>query len=306
MSARFPFAALQHSALCAAAIATGCGGGGADRCDRDEDCASGFCRADGTCAPAEADADPTAPDADPSAPDADPSGCVPDHDGVIARDEVPLAAGVSASFRVALDATVSTAGTQLPSGQREWSLTAALAGDADREVVLAAPGDAWWAEAFPGASYATALSAGSDLLGVFSIDDTRVRLLGVVSPDAGVTRTEIAYDPPVDVLRIPLATDAAWTTETTASGVVSGVIAAYTERYVNAVDAVGTMTTPYGEFPVVRIGVDFRQTLGAVVTTRRSYAFVAECFGTVATIVSQDYEPDDEFTDAAEVRRIIP
>jgi hypothetical protein len=282
-----------------------CGGGGADRCERDEDCASQFCRADGTCAPAEADGAP-GEDGPPGIPDGPPSGCVPDHDGVIARDEVPMRAGISARFRVALDATIATAGTQLPNGQREWDLTSALAADADTEVALVAPGSAWWAGSFPGASYATPLSAGSDLVGVFAIDDTRVRLLGVVSPDGGLTRTEITYDPPVDVLRLPLDTDAAWTVNTTASGLVSGVAAVYTERYVNRVDAVGTMTTPYGAFPVVRIGVDFRQTAGAVITTRRSYAWAAECFGTVATIVSQDYEPDDEFTDAAEVRRLIP
>jgi len=307
MSPRHRLVAPQHPGRCAALVAAlvaACAGGGADRCDRDDQCASGFCRADGTCAPADADATPGPDGAAP--PDGDGALCTPDHDGVIARDEVPLAAGRSARFRTAQDATISTAGTLLPSGLHQWSLTATLPGDADRDVVLAAPGAAWWAPDFPTASYATELSAGSDLSGVFSIDDTRVRLLGVVSPAGGVTRTEITYDPPVDVMRLPMATDAAWTVNTTATGVVSGVAAAYAERYVNAVDAIGTLATPYGEFPVVRLAVDFRQTVGAVVTTRRSFAFVAECFGTVGTIVSQDYEAGAEFTDASEVRRLVP
>jgi hypothetical protein len=294
---------MQQLACCAAAFAAACGGGGADRCDRDEDCASGFCRADGTCAPAEADAAGSI-DADLT-PDATTGACTPDHDGVIARAEVPLAAGRSATFRIAQDATVDTAGTLLPSGQREWTLAAALPGDLDTEVVLAAPAGAWWASSFPAASYATPLSASSNLIGVFSIDETRVRLLGVVSPSGGATRTEISYDPPVDVLRIPLATDAAWTVDTTATGLLSGVIAAYTEHYDYAADAVGTLATPYGDFPVVRLAVDFQQNAG-VITTRRSFAFLAECFGTVATITSQDYESGAEFTDAAEVRRLSP
>lgn len=291
--------------MCCVALAAGCAGGGADRCERDDQCASGFCRADGTCAPGEPDGAPGTPDGSGPGFDAPIGGCVPDHDGVIARDEVPLAAGRSATFRIATDATVSTAGVLQPDGHHQWTLDTALAGDADADVVLAAPTGAWWADDFPGASYATPLSATSDLIGVFAIDDTRVRLLGVVSPTGGVGRTEVTYDPAVDVMRMPLATDAAWTVDTTATGVVSGVIAGYTEHYDYAVDAVGTLATPYGEFPVVRVAIDFEQNAG-VITTRRSFAFMAECFGTVATIVSQDYESGAEFTDAAEVRRLAP
>jgi hypothetical protein len=284
--------------VCAAAA---CGGGDGDRCTRDDECASGFCRADGTCAPS-GDAGDVA---DASAADGTPSICTPDHDGMITRAEVPMAAGLGATFRIAEDATVSTAGTQMPSGMRRWDLGAALAGDADVDVVLASPAGAWWEAEFPSATYATELSAASDLLGVFALDDTRLRLLGVVSPAAGPTRTEVHYDPPVDLLQIPLATSASWSTTSTVTGQVNGVPGAYTEDYDHAVDAVGTLVTPYGEFPVVRIAVDFTQTTGVIVT-RRSFAFVAECFGTVATIVSQDYESNSEFTDAAEVRRLAP
>lgn len=290
--------------MCCIAVAAGCGGSGADRCERDDQCASGFCRADGTCAPEQPDATPGAPDGGPTI-DAPSGACMPDHDGVIARDEIPLAAGRSATFRIATDATVATAGMLQPDGQRRWDLAVALAGDGDRDVVLAAPTGAWWAGDFPAATYATPLSASSDLLGVFAVDATRVRLLGVVSPTGGAARTEVTYDPAVDVLQLPLATDATWTVDTTATGVVSGVIAGYTEHYDYAVDAVGTLATPYGEFPVVRMAVDFEQNAG-VITTRRSFAFLAECFGTVATIVSQDYESGAEFTDAAEVRRLAP
>ena len=35
-------------------------------------------------------------------------------------------------------------------------------------------------------------------------------------------------------------------------------------------------------------------------------AFVGECIGTVATIVSQDNESDVEFDTASEVRRLAP
>jgi hypothetical protein len=290
--------------LVVVAVQYGCAGSQADRCERDEDCPSGFCRADLTCAPEGEDA---AVEGDAGEhPDADVGGCDPDLDGTITRDELPLAPGRVATYRVALDATVSTAGTQLPDGKRAWDVSGALAGDANDEITLIDPVGQWWSTTFPGASYAAPLSAEADLLGVFELSETRLRLLGVVSPTAGNTRTELTYDPPVDVLVLPLTPSSAWEVDSTVSGLAQGIAAFYSERYESRVDALGTIDTPYGEFPVSRVAVDLTRTVGAAITTKRQFAFVSECYSTVATIVSQDYEQDAEFTDAAEVRRLTP
>ncbi|MCB9564579.1 MAG: hypothetical protein H6708_29695 [Kofleriaceae bacterium] len=292
-------------ALQYAALATGCAGSQADSCDRNQDCPSGFCRADHTCAPADGDGG-VEPDGD-GTPDAEgPVGCTPDHDGILTRAELPLQPGRVATYRVALDATVSTAGTQQSSGQRAWDLGTALTGDADVTQTLLDPADQWWAASFPDASYATTLSAESDLLGVFELTDTRLRLLGVVSPTGGSLRTELAYDPPVDVLVLPMGPSASWTVDTTITGLAQGVASYYTESYESRVDAVGTLDTPYGPFPVSRVAVDLTRQVGALITTKRTFAFVAECYAQVGTIVSQDYESGSEFTDAAEVRRLAP
>lgn len=290
-------AAVQYTML------AGCAGGDADRCEVNSDCPSDFCRADHTCAPAEDDAGTA--DADPDAPDAG-TGCSPDHDGTVTRDELPLAAGRTATYRVALDATIDTAGVMGAGGERTWELSQALGGDVDDDVALLDPAGQWWADGFPGATYATALSAEADLLGVFELTDTKLRLLGVVSPTAGNTRTELTYDPPVDVLQLPLAPTSAWMIDATVTGVAQGIGAFYSESYDYRVDALGTMDTPFGDFPVARVAIDLTRTVGALVTTRRSFAFVAECYATVATIVSQDYEAGSEFTAAAEVRRLAP
>ena len=45
-----------------------------------------------------------------------------------------------------------------------------------------------------GATYATKLSQTEDLLGVFELTDTRLLLRGVVSPEAGIYRTELVYE----------------------------------------------------------------------------------------------------------------
>ena len=82
---------------------------------------------------------------------------------------------------------------------------------------------------------------------------------------------------------------------------------AYTEKYESRVDQVGTMKTPYGEFPVLRVATDLTRTSGfTTLLTKRTFSWVAECFGPVATAASQDFANGAEFTDNAEIRRIAP
>lgn len=289
-----------------ALVAQGCSDSAANACRSDEECASKFCRADGTCAPvAEVDARGLADAADAARSDA-VLGCTPNHDGMVTAAEYPIAIGVAARFRSAQNAEVSSAGTPAASGARHWDYTSTLAADADLTFMAVAPTGAWWASKFPQASYAARLSLASDLLGVFQADASGVQLLGVVSPTGGFTRTEIAYSPPVQVLRFPLAVNAHWTTSTRASGVINGAVSVYTEDYDSSVDAHGTLRTPYGEFPVQRVKIEFTQTVGLLVTRRRTFAFVAECFGTVAQFVSVDNPTAGELNKAAEVRRLAP
>src|SRR3954471_7263932 len=129
MSARFALIALQ----CSMALAA-CGGGGGESCTTDDQCASHFCRADGTCGPARTDGGGSGSG---SSDGGTPGLCAPNHDGKITANEVPLAAGKMANYRIATDATWNTAG--MASGSmRTWSLTGALANDSDAAVTLTA------------------------------------------------------------------------------------------------------------------------------------------------------------------------
>ena len=279
-----------------------CDGGAAEPCVRDDECASGFCKADGTCGPA-SDGDGGI---DPPA-DGTSALCAPDQDGTIVASEMPLAAGKMATFRVSTAAMFQTAGDASGTGSRSWNLAVALDGDVDRPITLASPTGAWWEASFPDATYATTLAEGSDLLGVFRVQPTAVTLLGVVSPEAGSFKTELAYDPPASILALPFHAGSTWSSTSTISGTAQGAITAYTERYSSLVDEVGTMTTPYGDFPVLRVATDLERTQGfATLSTSRTFAWVAECFGTVATARSQELESKAEFDDPAEVRRLIP
>jgi hypothetical protein len=282
----------------------GCGGAGTGApCTRDEECPSNFCKADGTCGPLEADAAVTGDDAT----DATSGLCTPNHDGQISSDELPLIAGRMATFRVATNPTFDTTGQAVGDGSRRWDLTAQLSGDVDQVTVLAAPAGQWWQPSFPSATYAVTLAQGSDLLGVFAVDATSVTLLGVVSPEAGSFRTELAYDPPAKILALPYGAGSTWSSTSTISGTAQGVVTAYSERYESHVDQVGTMKTPYGEFPVLRVATDLTRTAGfSTLLTKRTFAWAAECFGSVATVASQDFETSAEFTDPTEVRRLAP
>jgi hypothetical protein len=292
---------LQCSTFVLACIALACGGGGDATCTRDDDCASHFCRADGTCGPAEVDA------ATGDVPDAPSSLCMPNADGTIVLAELPHTAGRSATFRVAANGTFNTAGTPDPMNMRRWDLSAQQSGDADRTLALISPAGTWWQAKFPAATYAALLAINSELLGVFAVDANGITLLGVVSPDAGVSRTELAYDPPARILALPLTTSSQWTTTSTVSGTALGVITAYTEKYQSRVDQIGTMKTPYGEFPVQRVATDLTRTQGlATILTKRSFAWIAECFGSIANVSSQDFETAAEFADPAEIRRLAP
>jgi hypothetical protein len=127
-----------------------------------------------------------------------------------------------------------------------------------------------------------------------------------VSPDDGLYRTELSYDPPVVVVDFPLTKDKSWQSSAAVSGVAMGVYSYYTEDYEYEVDARGSMVVPYGTFDVLRTRVLLTRTVGYWPTTVRSFAFTAECFSTVASVSSNDNESDEQFGSAAEVRRLAP
>lgn len=301
-----------------AVVIAGCADGSATSCRVGADCVSGICNSDGTCARPRSDAgaddapSPPADDAFTPTPDAGPvpdSGariCTPNGDGSITREESPLRAGLYATFRIAESTPVDTAGT-MTGGERRWDLSSALAGDHDERIELLSPTGTWWSGEFPLASYAARLSASSDNLGVFQIRDDALVLLGVVSPADGVTRTLLENDPPVEVLRFPLRMGDTWSITTTVSGQALGVVSAYTEDYTFVADASGVVVTPFGEVDVIRVRSELdRRQVALPLDSRRSFAFVSECLGTVATITSTSFETDAEFTMAAEVRRLAP
>lgn len=230
------------------------------------------------------------------------SGCVPNHDGIMTSLELPRRAGLSATFKIATGATVDLVGTGSGSDRR-WDLSGEL--PTDRDVVLGTTDveGAWFASEFPDATYASKLASTEELLGVFQATEDGLFLLGVVSPDPGLTRTELHYDPPARILELPFEVSAAWNSTSTVSGVALGIITTYFESYSQRIDARGTLVTPYGEFPVLRVATRLERSVPAPAIVQQM-GFFAECFGSVASVSSANGELAAEFTSAAEVRRL--
>lgn len=302
----------------------GCAEGGVEPCRFGTDCASGVCRADGTCEPGEAtdggadDAGPSdasvadaGPELDAGAmedagdvePDAGPPGCG-DDDGTITREELSFPVGVSLAFRVAQGASVDSHGAERPDGSRIWDYEGPYGDDADRSFVRRDPSAEWYGEAFPGASYSLPLSGDEALLGVFEVTADAVLLRGIVSESDGFSRTELEYDPPMPIWRLPLAMDATWSETSTVTGLASGVSSFYSERWTMTVDASGQVGTPAGTRDVLRVNTRITRTVGALVTVTRRHAYVAECEGTVAQLFGRDNDTDAEPSVAAELWRV--
>lgn len=235
-----------------------------------------------------------------------PLTCLPNRDGRWDRAEYPLEVGQRARFAVAFDASVDTAGYRDAEGTRIWDLEGPFEGERSVVTEVESPDAYWFAEEFDQVTYVARLTQSQNLLGVFRLTDTELLLLGVASPREGVNETLLRHDPPARVLQFPLAVGSEWSSTSTVTGLFFGLPSVWTERYESEVDGAGDLLTPYGTLPSARVRTTLTQTVGFVVTVRRTLAFVSECLGTVGVVRSQDNELDDDFDDASELSRLSP
>ncbi len=231
-------------------------------------------------------------------------------DGVITRDELPLAPGVSSTLvRNHPGQPVDSGPGPADGVDRDFSQ-----GPEDRGVTFALvdPADAWWGERFPTATHAAPSGVDlPDLLGVYRSDEDALWLLGLVTAEQAPAdqATEVHYDEPVAVLRFPLTEGLAWgQTATWRDGVVAGVPNQGVEDWAFSVGAVESARLPGAVelsevLPVdVRLDQAFALAAGAPSRTTWRRAWFAGCFGEVASIASSspDLDPIDEY------RRLLP
>ena len=134
-------------------------------------------------------------------------------------------------------------------------------------------------------------------------------LLGLASaqPDPPAGRTLLVYDAPVELLRYPIEPGTTFTAQgTITDGTFRGIPYAATDTYEVQVDAIGELRLPSLTFTQahrVRTTLTVEPALGEATSVRQvSYFF--ECFGEVARATSHPDEPDPDFGEAAEIRRL--
>jgi hypothetical protein len=305
--------------LIASMVLAGCGSG-TTSCRVDSECGAGQTCLDGTCIKSSdvdlatklqtpqdlAGADLALPGApDGFSADAFTSGCAFNNDGIIQRGEIPAMPGLGGFFEVNPSGSTVTVAVDKDNGA--WDFSAA--GSSDQHVFegLGSPSGQWWSADFSKASYSQLVDEANEIYGVYEITDTQLLLLGLVSSSSSYPETEYTYATPIEVLKFPFTKGDTWTTTSTASGWAEGVyispFAPAVETWTTTVDDSGTVKTPLADFQALRVRVNFTQDYGTE-TTRIIYLWMAECYGAVARIQSQDGETSADFTTAAEYRRI--
>ncbi len=255
-------------------------------------------------------ASPDVTEADDVAPPPPRDGgavCAGNRDGVIERGEMAFVVGASVIYATTRAGMVvdpvDTAGAVTPSG-RVWNYAAAVPSDQRVLDEVTPPAGQWWSQRYPDATFAAVADRATNLLGVYRVSAAALELLGTVSAEAN--RTDMRFTPPVAVLRFPLRVGASWSQSVTGAGFVNFTPLTNVTQYTSRVDADGEVWTPAGRFRALRMRTDVDQSIPLTVfrTTRRTYTFVAECWGVVARVASVDNETAEEFRRASEYRRL--
>lgn len=233
----------------------------------------------------------------PELPPALPS-CVPDRDGAITADELPVALGATVTYYVGTNRTIAQQGTS-------WDFSAE---DASDEVVALGPvalKDQWYAGSFPAGQFV--VDAGGGLAGIYHQDDQALWLDGTASHDGAMaSRTLVVYPQPIAALRFPaVAGDMYAARATLAGATINGLPFNGSDDVTVSIVGEGLLAVPYVEFsPVLRVTVGVVRTPTAgPSTSRRTTLFLFECFGEIARAESRPDETSADFTFAAYLRR---
>ena len=228
--------------------------------------------------------------------------CVPNRDGQITADELPIALGATISYYAGANRTVNLAPAN---GLFDLSTESP-----DDTVVALGPvalASQWYAVQFPTGEFV--VDAGSGLDGIYHQDDRALWLDGTASheemPAAG--KTLIRYADPIALLRFPLADGLAYsTTAPIASATIAGLPFVGMDQVDVDVTAGARLDVPYVEFsPVLRVRTHVTRTpsTGTPVVGKRTTLFMFECLGEVARAESKQDETAEDFTTAAYLRR---
>lgn len=241
-----------------------------------------------------------------------PLECVPNLDGTIEATELKTAFGVPVNYLVnpAGEARpVNLAGEVNPQGQLVWDFAVDYADDQVATLTASAPTGKWYAASFPAAQFVAPLDLAGRIEGVYANDGSNLLLLGYASKEEAPAegKTLVVYTQPVAIFRFPLVAPKEWiSVGEVRNATVRGLPYAGRDTYTVKVDASGRLELPDVTFTQalrVRTTTLIEPSVGASIV-RRQAGWVFECFGEVARATAPDNTPQDDFTTAAELRRL--
>lgn len=252
------------------------------------------------------------PDRQPYENDAGTLSCAPNLDGKIEAKELQTAIGVPVTYLVSPPGearTVDLKGQKDGAGKRFWDFSQDFASDKKATISASTLGDKWYQASFPNGEWVAPVDAGGTIEGVYSADDQAIYLHGIASkeekPKEG--KTLVVYAEPVAAYRLPLEPGASWTSVgTTTDAMIRGLPYAGTDTYEVKDDATGEMSLhdfTFTQVHRVRTKVTLAPAAGMTQVTRQ-VSFMFECFGEVVRVTSNTGEMEEDFTAAAEVRRL--
>lgn len=248
-----------------------------------------------------------------SAPGLQAAQCVPNLDGQITAEELGALTGVPVSYLISPSGTersVDVGGETDAEGHRVWDWSVDMADDEVLTVAARTINDRWYAGEFPEAGlFAVPLDAAGTMEGIYRQDEQGLWLLGRAStleePPEG--QTLIRYVAPVAAFRFPLVAPMNWVTVgEIEAGTLLGLPFAAKEIYEFDVVDTGRLELPdltLTQVLQVRTKLTVQSAVGGTKTLRQ-VSFLFECFGEVARATSHIDEPNESFTQAAEVRRL--
>jgi len=241
-----------------------------------------------------------------------PLSCVPNLDGKIEAREAAPTLGVPATFLVSpqgLERQVSLGGAVDQAGRLSWDLGTSYADDRAAKITASSIEGKWYAGSFPPGAFVTPFDAAGTTEGIYSHDETALRILGFASkteaPPEG--KSLLVYTTPIELLRFPLAPGVTWTSKSIVrNATLRGLPYAATDTYVIKVDGAGQVTLPdlvITQAMRVRTAITIEPSAGQT-TTQKQTLFVFECLGEVARATSKLGETNEDFTTASELRRL--
>jgi hypothetical protein len=234
--------------------------------------------------------------------DASLGACLPNRDGVITADELPIALGATLPFYAGTNRTVD-----LVAHNGIYDLSMQSPNDTVVAVGPVALSTQWYAASFPMGQFV--VDAGGGLDGIYHQDSTALWLDGTAShdeaPPAG--KTLVQYAAPIALLRFPLQDGEAYSASAAFSNTTVDGLPLQGSDAVDVDVALGQrLDVPFVQFsPVLRVRTNVTRTpsTGTPIINKRTTLFMFECFGEVARAESNPDEPNADFTTAAFVRR---